>query len=62
MNISTISDFTVRAVGVSPENFYIQSATLNGIPYNKSWIAHEDIIEGGNFIIQNGTGTKRAVV
>ena len=39
--------FTIKAEGVSPENIYIQSATLNGVPYEKSWIAHDDIIKGG---------------
>lgn len=39
--------FTVKAEGVSTENYYIQSATLNGANYNKTWINHEDIIKGG---------------
>jgi predicted alpha-1,2-mannosidase len=39
--------FTVKANGISPDNFYIQSATLNGHSYNKSWITHEDIVKGG---------------
>ncbi|MDX1285853.1 MAG: GH92 family glycosyl hydrolase, partial [Draconibacterium sp.] len=32
--------FTVKAEGVSPENIYIQSATLNGKPFDKTWISH----------------------
>jgi len=39
--------FTVKADGVSAENIYIQSATLNGKPHNKSWIDHRDIVNGG---------------
>ncbi|MFQ8826956.1 MAG: glycoside hydrolase domain-containing protein [Alistipes sp.] len=32
---------TVRASGVSRENRYIQSASLNGRPFTKSWLSHE---------------------
>lgn len=39
--------FTIEAEGTSPENIYIQSATLNGNPYNKSYISHSDITDGG---------------
>ena len=39
--------FTIVAEGTSPENIYIQSATLNGKPYNKSYISHSDITGGG---------------
>ena len=39
--------FTIEAEGTSPENIYIQSATLNGKPYNKSYISHSDITNGG---------------
>jgi predicted alpha-1,2-mannosidase len=33
----------VEAPGISKENFYIQSVTLNGKPYSKSYFNHEDI-------------------
>jgi len=39
--------FTVEAKGVSDENIYIQSATLNGQPYDKSYLMHSDIMDGG---------------
>lgn len=39
--------FTIEAEGTSPENIYIQGATLNGKPYNKSYISHSDITNGG---------------
>ena len=39
--------FTIEAEGTSPENIYIQSATLNGKPYNKSYTSHSDITGGG---------------
>jgi putative alpha-1,2-mannosidase len=39
---------TVRNVGFDPEykNIYIQSATVNGKPWTKSWIGHEFFTEG----------------
>ena len=39
--------FTIEAEDTSPANIYIQSATLNGKPYNKSYISHSDITNGG---------------
>ena len=39
--------FTIEAKGASEKNIYIQSATLNGQPYNKSYILHKDIMNGG---------------
>ena len=41
--------FTMEAVGASKENIYIQSAELNGKPYTKNYIHHEDIMNGGCF-------------
>ena len=40
-------EFTIIAEGASPENIYIQSATLNGKPYDKNYINHFDITAGG---------------
>ena len=39
--------FTIVAKGNSEKNVYIKSATLNGKPYNKCWIHHDDIMNGG---------------
>ena len=41
--------FTMEAEGASKENIYIQSAELNGKPYTKNYIHHEDIMNGGYF-------------
>lgn len=46
--------FTVEAHGNSPENVYIQSATLNGKPYEKCYLMHSDIVAGGKLILQMG--------
>ena len=34
---------SIKANNVSKENVYIQSVTLNGKPYLKNWLKHEDI-------------------
>ncbi len=47
INVGNGKSFTIKAVNNSPKNIYIQSATLNGKPYNKSYISHFDIIAGG---------------
>lgn len=40
---------TIRNINFDPEyqNIYIQSATLNGIPYTKNWFSHLFFLEGG---------------
>ncbi|MCD6598668.1 MAG: GH92 family glycosyl hydrolase [Bacteroidales bacterium] len=47
-------EFIIRANNVSKLNKYIQSATLNGKPHNKTWISHEDIVNGGTLIFEMG--------
>jgi predicted alpha-1,2-mannosidase len=39
--------FRVLATNNSDKNIYIQSATLNGKPYSKNYITHQDIMNGG---------------
>ncbi|OJU63871.1 MAG: hypothetical protein BGO01_17090 [Armatimonadetes bacterium 55-13] len=46
--------FTVEAVNNGPKNLYIQSATLNGQPYGKSWISHKQIMAGGKLVFKMG--------
>jgi predicted alpha-1,2-mannosidase len=48
------NQFTVKANGVSSENIYIQSATLNGKPYDKTYITHDDIVKGGVLAFEMG--------
>ena len=54
MNVGNGKVFTVIANNNSKENAYIQSATLNGKPYNLSYIHHDAIIEGGKLIFEMG--------
>jgi predicted alpha-1,2-mannosidase len=47
-------DFTVVAHNNSEKNIYIQSATLNGKPWNKPWFDHGDIAAGGQLVLTMG--------
>ena len=46
--------FTVLAPAVSKENCYIQSVKLNGKNYDKSYITHEQIMDGSVFEFEMG--------
>jgi len=39
--------FTIRARNNSPENLYIQSAKLNGQPFDRAYLRHDEILAGG---------------
>ena len=39
--------FTVIAHNNSTENIYIQNAMLDGKPFNRIWLSHEEIVKGG---------------
>jgi len=47
INLGNGKTFVVEARSNSHENKYIQSATLNGKPMNKTWLSHQEIISGG---------------
>lgn len=47
--------FTIRALDTSDLRPYIQSATLNGQPYERPWITHADIVAGGELVLQMGS-------
>jgi len=46
--------FIIKANSLNNENIYIQSAALNGKPFNKSQITHSEIIEGGELVFEMG--------
>lgn len=47
MSLPNGKQFRIIAENVSDENVYIQSATLNGETYAKSYLLHKDIMQGG---------------
>jgi predicted alpha-1,2-mannosidase len=46
--------FEVKAVNASPENKYIQSASLNGAPLDTPWISHDVVVKGGLLELEMG--------
>ena len=54
MNLPGGKVFEIVAKGVSDENKYIQSATLNGKPLEGPWITHEEIMAGGKLVLGMG--------
>ena len=42
--------FTIIAENLSKEHKYVDSITLNGEPYTKKMISHEDIVKGGTLV------------
>jgi len=47
-------DYTILSPASSVRNRYIQSATLNGKPYQRPWISQEDILSGGTLTLIMG--------
>lgn len=47
--------FKIIAKDVSSKNLYIQSATLNGQDYQKSFISHADLMKGGELVFAMGS-------
>lgn len=46
--------FDIVAQNNNKENIYIQSVSLNGKPYTKSYVLYEDIMKGGNLTFVMG--------
>ncbi len=55
IKVSDKVTFTIIAEYTSPDNIYIQSATLNGKEFNRTYITHKEILQGGtlHFIMGN---------
>ena len=52
LNLGEGKTFTVIAEGISEENKYVESIILNGEPYTKNYITHEDIVNGGTLVFK----------
>ncbi|SEL68060.1 GH92 family glycosyl hydrolase [Parapedobacter koreensis] len=46
--------FVIRALNNGSQNSYIQSATLNGKPYEGTYILHQDLLNGGELVLKMG--------
>jgi predicted alpha-1,2-mannosidase len=45
-------DFVLRAPGSDREHKYIQSVTVDGRPWEKTWLPHDVIVNGGRVVIE----------
>jgi hypothetical protein len=52
--------FTIRAINVDERNFYVQSVSLNGKPFTRCYIGHEEILKGGELIFNMGSQPNKA--
>ncbi len=46
--------FHITAKNLSVQNFYVQSAMLNGKPLNRFWLDHATIVAGGELVFEMG--------
>jgi putative alpha-1,2-mannosidase len=54
INLKDGKKFSVKAYDCSKKNKYIQSAKLNGRDFNRCWIKHAEIVNGGKLELQMG--------
>ena len=54
MHLENGRSFVIKAKNLSPENKYIQSAALNGVPYDKAFITHKAMMMGGEMVFVMG--------
>jgi predicted alpha-1,2-mannosidase len=47
--------FEIHTIRNNPHDIYVTGATLNGVPYTKSYILHEDILKGGTLVLTMGS-------
>ena len=52
--------FTIIAENNSPQNMYVQSATLNGKPLTRSWFSHAELAAGGELVLNMGPKPNKA--
>ncbi|WP_217166191.1 glycoside hydrolase domain-containing protein [Streptomyces sp. AC512_CC834] len=49
------AEFTVKADGVSPSDYYVQRATLNGKRFSNTWLDYSQIVSGGTLKFDMGS-------
>lgn len=47
INLDNGKTFVMEAINLSSDNIYIEKIELNGKAYNKTYIKHDDIMNGG---------------
>jgi hypothetical protein len=51
--------FIIEAPGASPDNKYVQSASLNGESLEKPWFSHFELLGGGRLTLEMGSTPNR---
>ncbi|MES2421155.1 MAG: GH92 family glycosyl hydrolase [Pseudomonadota bacterium] len=59
MRVGAGRTLVVEARGNAADRPYVQSVTWNGRPWTKSWIAHADIVRGGQLVFEMGATPNR---
>ncbi len=59
-NPSTNTTFTVIAEDNSPSNVFIQSAELNGKEFHRSWLSHQQLVDGGELRFKMGPSPNKS--
>jgi len=59
INLENGEKFEIVAENRTADNFYIQSATLNGSDYKASFLDHDDIMSGGKLTFQMGADPEK---
>jgi predicted alpha-1,2-mannosidase len=52
-------ELLIKVNDQSPEHYFIQSSTWNGISMDQCWIFHEDLVKGGELILNMGPQANR---
>ncbi len=55
VNMDNGKTITIKANNNSKENVYVQSMTLNGEPYTKNYLTHEDLADGAEIVFEMGS-------
>ena len=58
INLENGKQFSIETINNSKNNIYIQSVYLNGAPYNKNYISHQELKKGGTLVITMGNSPK----
>ncbi|HIZ43234.1 MAG TPA: glycoside hydrolase family 92 protein [Firmicutes bacterium] len=55
LDVGNGKEFVIKANNTSAENKYIQSATLNGENFERTWLTYEEISRGGEICYEMGS-------
>lgn len=60
MTLEDGKQMVINAPDNSDTNLYVQSASLNGQPYTKNWISHQDLQKGGTLEFKMGAAPEKS--